>query len=440
MVWVPPGTYTVGSGETGEGPLREVELAGFFIDRLPVSEQRLLAFHADPASSGLFDGRRMGADTQGAEATTAAGNVTWAEADAYARWRGQRLPTAVEWEVAARGADARRYPWGDALVAGAMDPGARGPNPIGAHPEGASPFGVEDMVGNVFHWTGASVRLSGQGGGPERTDPELKVVKAGSWGRYERYNRAAFRTALNADVRSPYIGFRTVLPADPDGDPNLTAFGQQGAFDPHSYESSEALRQILSFELLPDRTAPAMLAAHIAQLQPGRKVADVGAGVGFLSYLLADRVGPDGAVYAVDVDATVLDFLEASASQDGLGQIHTVLSKPADISLEPASVDEIYLLGTLHCLSDEIWRDFLARCHRALRPGGLLLVHDSNDYALVERIGAEITTLGWELVELSDNAGTWAGEAAKTNPAHMKNLGNTEVEAILRKVEPDAQP
>jgi formylglycine-generating enzyme required for sulfatase activity len=85
--------------------------------------------------------------------------VTWHQAEAFCHWIGGRLPTAAEWEKAARGIDGRLYPWGNQWdssrynyigpkrVAGTLTA------PIGSLPRGASPYGVMDMVGNIRHWT-----------------------------------------------------------------------------------------------------------------------------------------------------------------------------------------------------------------------------------------------------------------------------------------------
>ncbi|MFH1464097.1 MAG: SUMF1/EgtB/PvdO family nonheme iron enzyme [Pseudomonadota bacterium] len=435
MVFVPGGTYTVGSGEAQEGVVHTVTLEGFFIDRFPVTEDRVLAFAADPAAQGLLEGRRMGAERRGEESLSPAVAMTWLEAEAFARWAGRRLPTEAEWEAAARGSDARRYPWGDSYDPGALDRAAHGPNPVGQHPAGASPFGAEDMVGNVFQWTSSRTALSGQGGGPERTDPVLQVLKAGGWGRMERYNRATFRTALNASVRSPYIGLRTVLPAHAEPDVNLAAGLDVDPFSTARFEASEALRQILSFELLPGRGLSPVLARHLGELQPGTMVADVGAGVGFLTFQLSEAVGPEGKVYAVDVDESVLEFVDATVALGGHDNVKTVLSEPADITLPPESVDEVWLLGTLHCLSPDTWEAFIASCRSALRPGGLLVVHDSNDYELVATIGQNLEAQGFATVATGGDTRTWRGEGSKDKPRGMQNQGRGDVEAVLRKVE-----
>ena len=86
--------------------------------------------------------------------------VTWAEAHAYARWRGARLLTEAEFHRAAfatpSGRD-RRYPWGETLdraaERGNFDFARFDPLPVGAFPGGASGFGVQDLVGNGWEWT-----------------------------------------------------------------------------------------------------------------------------------------------------------------------------------------------------------------------------------------------------------------------------------------------
>jgi ergothioneine biosynthesis protein EgtB len=86
--------------------------------------------------------------------------VTWAEASAFARWRGQRLMTEAEYHRAAFGTiptpHERQFPWGDEMprrVPGNFDFQRWDPLPVGAFPAGASAFGVYDLVGNGWEWT-----------------------------------------------------------------------------------------------------------------------------------------------------------------------------------------------------------------------------------------------------------------------------------------------
>jgi len=85
--------------------------------------------------------------------------VTWAEASAFAQWRGLRLPSEAEFHRAAFATPdggERQYPWGDSLpgrVPGNFDFGRWDPEPVGVRPEGVSAFGVHDLIGNGWEWT-----------------------------------------------------------------------------------------------------------------------------------------------------------------------------------------------------------------------------------------------------------------------------------------------
>ncbi len=85
--------------------------------------------------------------------------VTWAEANAYASWRGTRLPTEGEYQRAAFGSDSqavRQYPWGNeppTAERGVFDFNSWDPEPAGSHPAGRSAWGVDDLVGNGWNWT-----------------------------------------------------------------------------------------------------------------------------------------------------------------------------------------------------------------------------------------------------------------------------------------------
>jgi toxoflavin biosynthesis protein ToxD len=104
--------------------------------------------------------------------------VSQSDARAYARWLSQhtgqiwRLPTEIEWEKAARGLDGRYFPWGNAFDATRLNSADAGPFDtvaVGRYPQGASPFGLLDVAGQVYEWTGTPAG-TGQA-----------IVKGGSW-------------------------------------------------------------------------------------------------------------------------------------------------------------------------------------------------------------------------------------------------------------------
>ena len=139
-----------------------VRIGAFYIDRYPVTNAQYQAF-LDATSYRPRDSHNFlrhwdkGAPPQGWENKP----VTWVaieDARAYAKWAGKRLPREWEWQYAAQGTDARRYPWGNDWNAAAVPPACceremPPPDDVDAHPAGASPFGVMDLVGNVWQWT-----------------------------------------------------------------------------------------------------------------------------------------------------------------------------------------------------------------------------------------------------------------------------------------------
>ena len=112
--------------------------------------------------------------------------------------------------------------------------------------------------------------------------------------------------------------------------------------------------------------------ADLLALRPGMAVADVGAGSGFMVEEFARRVGPSGKVFAVDINAKLLERIAGHVKQQGLGQIQTVLTREDSVDLPAASVDLIFVCDTYHHF--EYPQKSLAGIHRALRPGGELFI------------------------------------------------------------------
>lgn len=100
--------------------------------------------------------------------------VSLSDARAYARWAGLRLPTEVEWQLAAQGLDGRIWPWGSEFAATRCNGDNHGTTPVSAFPTGTSPFGCLDMAGNVWEWTES-----------EETDGSHRTcsLRSGSWYR-----------------------------------------------------------------------------------------------------------------------------------------------------------------------------------------------------------------------------------------------------------------
>ncbi len=127
-------------------------------------------------------------------------HLTADEAAAYCEYQGARLPTADEWEYAARGQARRLYPWGDSWSADRLrfDRSGFGLEDVGSHPGGATPEGVLDMAGSVWEWT--STRRDGG-----------VVAKGGSWDvRSPSELRAAYSLIEPPDKTASDIGFRCV--------------------------------------------------------------------------------------------------------------------------------------------------------------------------------------------------------------------------------------
>ena len=108
------------------------------------------------------------------------------------------------------------------------------------------------------------------------------------------------------------------------------------------------------------------------ELTPGMSVADIGAGTGFFTQLFAEKVGPTGKVYAVDIAPRFLEHIAAEAKKQGQNQVVTVLGSQDSTNLPRGSVNLVFLSDVYHHLEKP--EKTLATIHQALRPGGRLVV------------------------------------------------------------------
>ena len=110
------------------------------------------------------------------------------------------------------------------------------------------------------------------------------------------------------------------------------------------------------------------------KLRPGERIADVGCGPGYFTLLLAEAVGSDGKVWAVDVKAEMLDRLREHIAKRELSNIEPQLVPENDPRLTPGQVDTVFIVNTYHHFS---YRPvYVSKLRRALAPGGRIVIID----------------------------------------------------------------
>lgn len=173
MVVVSAGSFMMGIdapyfvGEAEQSPSYEVYLDEFYLDQYEVTVAQFVLFlnalgrHSaacddqdcvrleDESPIEGIEGRYRSMD--GKEMFPI--QATWAGAQAYCEWVGKRLPTEAEWEKAARGTDARQYPWGYELLSTEEVGKWFSLAAVGSHPADVSPYQVFDLYGNAREWT-----------------------------------------------------------------------------------------------------------------------------------------------------------------------------------------------------------------------------------------------------------------------------------------------
>ncbi len=223
MVLVPGGVYTLGtdSGTPAEGPAHEVELTAFLICVTEVTNRTYAKYLKETAGKRVAGGDSW-SFAAGEEDFPATG-ACWEDAAAYCEWAGGTLPTEAQWEAAARGSSAERYPWGGAAATAELC------NCMGLGPgkavkagskTGKSPSGCLDMAGNAWEWCRDYFseeeykRRGSLGKDPCNTSKAFsRVLRGGGFNSLPETCTVTWRLGLDPSTRKPWLGFRVAIPA-----------------------------------------------------------------------------------------------------------------------------------------------------------------------------------------------------------------------------------
>ncbi len=230
MIFIPGGWFYIGSHlEENEIPMQRIYVRGFYMDvhEVPVSQYMDFCFAT---------GRKMPKQPKWSRPNHPVVNVSWKDANAYAKWAGKRLPYEAEWEYAARGnsqelrhryVNTERYLKNFGNVADESIRRIKGRYPVVEHyddfypytaPVGSFPAnfrGIMDLDGNVLEWCADwydakyyKVINKLNPTGPD--DGRYKVVRGGSWNRSGKYLRISYRTYYSPACEFDFLGFRCV--------------------------------------------------------------------------------------------------------------------------------------------------------------------------------------------------------------------------------------
>lgn len=217
VVRVPAGEFLMVNKDTERAPLEhQVYVSDFLIDKTAVTWAQFKRF-AQATGVPLPPHEPY----WGTHDDHPAVFVTWEEARNYCAWVGGRLPTEAEREKAARGTDARKYPWGNEEP----DPqravfrrswGHAATDRVGIRPSGVSPYGIHDLGGNVWEWCSDWHDDGYYAVSPVR-DPkgpasgQTHVVRGGSWDSRPTVLSSSCRNWGHLGYREGDFGFRCAM-------------------------------------------------------------------------------------------------------------------------------------------------------------------------------------------------------------------------------------
>jgi len=226
LVYVPAGDFTMGfdrGSRKDMAPGHSVTLDSFWIDKTEVTNAQYAMCVSAKACDEPEDKtshNRVKYYNGEQYANFPVVNISWNDAADYCKWAGRTLPTEAQWEKAARGTDARVYPWGDKMPSTSL---TNFNNPLGdtvmtgSYPDGASLYGALDMAGNVREWTAdwydETYYKTSPKENPQGPDFGYKrTVRGGSWGDDMSNIRVFIRWSMIPITRSNELGFRCAMP------------------------------------------------------------------------------------------------------------------------------------------------------------------------------------------------------------------------------------